>query len=118
MNTAEWPRPAGNPVRPRAKGRTARPRSVARAEVCEPAPADFLAVEVLSIDAEKWPVVPVLWLQPDLPVEAPRTSGLRNERRHKTPAAGFVNVQVAPVCPAGDVAAPQVAAPPDLPVAI
>ena len=115
MSTAEWPRPAENTVRPRVKPKPVRSRPVARKTVSEPPLAEFVSVEVHAIDAEKWPVVPVLWWQPELPMEAPRTSGLRNERRHKMPAAGFLNVQVAPVCPAGTIATPDTAVSPDLP---
>ena len=118
MSTAEWPRPAENGVRPRVKGKPVRPRPAAREAVSEPSLADFLALEVHAIDAEKWPVVPVLWWQPEFPMEAPRTSGLRNERRYKIPAAGFLSVQAAPVCPAAAVATCEAGLSQDLPVAI
>jgi hypothetical protein len=115
MSTAEWARPAGHGVRSR---KPLRPRAAARPATSEPALADFLSVEVQAIDAEKWPVVPLLWWQPELPIAAPRTSGLRNERQHKIPAFGFLNVDVVPVLPAAAIATPETAGTAGPPVAI
>ena len=111
MSTAEMPRPAERVVRTRPKKRPARPQALERHEVSEPALADFIGLEVRTIDAEKWPVSPVLWWQPELLLQPAPASGLRNERRHKTPVAGFRNVDLAPVSPAGAVVAPEPALP-------
>ncbi|HLK50227.1 MAG TPA: hypothetical protein VKT49_18920 [Bryobacteraceae bacterium] len=119
MSTAEWPRPTETLPGPRAKA--SRPRRSARKAAPGAPPlapaglADFAALEVQAIDGEKWPVSPVVWWQPELPVELPKSSGLRNERRHKTPIAGFVKVEIAPVCPAGPTATPERVLAPQLP---
>jgi len=107
MSTAELPRPAERTVRPRPKKRSARPHPAEHHAISEPALADFLALEVRAVDAEKWPVSPVVWWQPELALRPPQTSGLRNERRHKTPVAGFLNLDLAPVYAAGAVVAPE-----------
>jgi hypothetical protein len=106
MSTAEWPRPTDLAPPPRVKktGSRVRKRTTeAPAEmIVAPAPlAGFLGVAVRAIDAEKWPVHPVIWWQPELPLELPRSSGLRNERRHKVPMAGFLAVSREPQCAAG-----------------
>ena len=107
MSTAEWPRPSERAVPPRAKAssRTGRKRDLAPLEMrglatdqsvgppSVPVPlAGFVVMEVQPVEAEKWPVNPVIWWYPDLPVEVPRCSGLRNERRHKTPMARFLEL--------------------------
>ena len=109
MSAAEWPKPAEFPAAPRAKGsRSRRSRRETRADVPAPAGlADFVAMEVHAIDAEKWLVSPVLWWQPELALPLPETSGLRSERRHKAPMPGFLNLEVEPLCPAGKVAGPE-----------
>jgi hypothetical protein len=117
MSTAELPRPAERIARPRPKKRTARPHPTELRAASEPALADFLALEVRAIDAAKWPVSPVVWWQPELALWPPQTSGLRNERKHKTPVAGFLNVDLAPVCAAGAVVSPEPAVP-QLPIRI
>ena len=117
MSTAELPRPAERIARPRPKRRPARPRAEVRQAATEPGLAEFVEFEVRAIDTEKWPISPVVWWQPDLVLGPPHRSGLRNERKHKTPAAGFLNADVAPVCGAGAVSAPDAVAP-ALPVRI
>ena len=111
MSTAELPRPAERTTRPRPKRRPGRPHRDERPAASEPALADFIELEVRAIDAEKWPVSPVVWWQPELTLRPPQTSGLRNERRYKTPVAGFLNVPVAPICGASEVAMPEPALP-------
>lgn len=107
MSTAEMPRPARRIARPRPQKPSARPQPVERHEASEPALADFIGLKICAIDAEKWPVSPVLWWQPELLLRLPQTSGLRNERRYKTPVGGFLNVDSAPVCAAGAVLGPK-----------
>ena len=111
MSTAELPRPAESIARPRSKRRPARRHPEERHAVSEPDLADFIELEARAIDAEKWPVSPVVWWQPELILRPPHTTGLRNERRHKTPAAGFLNVDLALVCVAGEVTTPEPAVP-------
>jgi hypothetical protein len=41
-----------------------------------------------------WPVHALHWLQPDLDPLRPRASGLRIERRHKTPAPDFLPAEI------------------------
>lgn len=111
MSTAEWPRPAEPLLRPRTKRRTAK-RPAEPSTAADPPLANFLALEVEAIDAEKWPVSPVVWWQPALELTPPEASGLRNERTHKARVAGFLSADLAPVCPAsGALAAPQAALP-------
>ena len=111
MSAAEWPKPAEFPAAPRAKGsRSRRSAHESKPEVPPPAGlADFAAMGVHAIDAEKWLISPVLWWQPELDLTLPENSGLRNERRHKVPAPGFRNLGVEPLCPAGVVARPEAA---------
>lgn len=111
MSTAEMPRPAERVARLRPRKRPGRPPAAEHHEASEPTLADFIGLEVGAIDAEKWPVSPVMWWQPELILRAPQASGLRNERTHKTPVAGFLNVDLTPVCAAGAVVAPEPAVP-------
>jgi hypothetical protein len=74
-------------------------------------PADFLTAEPIPLDAEKWPVHPAIWWQPELPLQLP-SSGLRSERRFKIPVADFRNAGPCPVCrPAARVTAVEALAP-------
>ena len=111
MSTAEWPRPAENVLQPGTKRRPARSRQGNRRTANEPVLAGFVALDVRAIDAEKWPVSTVVWWQPDLALASPESSGLRNERRHKMPAAGFLHLDLAPVLTAGAASVPEPAAP-------
>ena len=102
MSTADWTRPAETQVPPRRREnngtRPARKRAVRPASTepgIAPAPlADFATLEARPVDAEKWPVYPVVWWQPELALEVPHSSTLRNERRHKVPLPGFLNLQL------------------------
>jgi hypothetical protein len=127
MSAAEWPRPpedvppprpAKTSVRVRRPGRkklSGEPRENSEAPEA-PAPlAGFIAADVRAIDAETWPVAPVLWWQPELPLQIPASSSLRNERRHRIPAAGFLNLAEPPRCPPGVLAAGDRPALPELP---
>lgn len=131
MSTAEWPRPSERAVPPRAKAssRTGRKRDLARLAEMRGLAADqsvgppsvpmplagFVVMEVQPVEAEKWPVNPVIWWYPDLPVEVPRCSGLRNERRHKTPIPGFLELEELLQCEQGVPAVPGVRFPPEAP---
>jgi hypothetical protein len=96
MSAAEWPRPA-EPMppevrrSPRKRGGTRRARPAAiEPPVPAPAPpADFISSDPVALDAEKWPVHPAIWWQPELPLQLPASSGLRSERRFKIPVADF-----------------------------
>jgi hypothetical protein len=54
--------------------------------------AGFAPANIQPVDAEMWPVQPVIWLQPEWRPALPASSGLRIERHHKIPAPGFLNV--------------------------
>lgn len=123
MSTAEWPRPSDVAPPPRVKKTASRARkrpTEAPVEIAPaPAPlAGFLDVAVRAIDAEKWPVHPVIWWQPELPLELPRSSGLRNERRHKVPIGGFLAVGGQASCVAGRADTTALPVGPELPQAI
>lgn len=123
MSTAEWPRPSDVAPPPRVKktASRARKRTTQAPVQITPAPAPlagFVDVVVRAIDAEKWPVHPVIWWQPELPLELPRSSGLRNERRHKVPAGGFLAVNAEPRCVAGTPDTTALPVAPELPWAI
>lgn len=103
MSAREWPEPPGEAL-PTARGRGAKKRGGGRARVhrrpidpegeapqAPAAPAGFAASESGIVDSEKWPIVPVIWWQPDLRLTLPESSGLRNERVHKIPVAGFLD---------------------------
>jgi hypothetical protein len=103
MSAREWPEPPGEalvPMRPRAgkiraSGRAhgrQRPPDIEGEAPRPPAPpAEFATAQPVVVDTEKWPIVPVIWWQPDLRVTLPESSGLRNERLHKVPVAGFLD---------------------------
>ena len=119
MSAAEWPRPPESvpPPRTRNVGRKRRGRSSQENSEPPVAPAPlagFRAMDVRPLNAEHWAVAPVLWWQPDLRSAVP-VSGLRNERRHKIPTAGFLNLAEPPRCTAGAIAALDTAAIPELP---
>lgn len=127
MSAREWPEPPGDallPVRQRAaKARGGRARGRQRpldaeGEAPRPpaAPAGFAAVKPAAVDTEKWPIVPVIWWQPDLPVELPESSGLRNERFHKIPVAGFLDTAAQLAGPAAVLGSPSEPIGPDLPL--
>jgi len=119
MSAAEWPRPPESipPAHTRSVGRKRRART--EQENSEPpvAPAPlagFHSVEPRPLNADGWAVAPVLWWQPDLASAVP-ASGLRNERRHKIPSAGFLNLVEPPRCPEGALSILDTAALPELP---
>ena len=119
MSAAEWPRPPESVPPPQTRGAGRKRRARTAKETSEPpvAPAPlagFSSVEVRPLNAEHWAVAPVLWWQPDLPGAVP-ASGLRNERRHKIPSAGFLNVAESPRCPAAVIATLDAAAIPGMP---
>ena len=119
MSAAEWPRPPESvpPPQPGSGGRKRRARTAKGASEPPVAPAPlagFGSVEVRPLNADHWAVAPVLWWQPDLPGAVP-ASGLRNERRHKIPSAGFLNVAEPPRCPAAVTATLDAAAIPEMP---
>jgi hypothetical protein len=58
--------------------------------------APFTATEIQAIDTQMWPVHSVVWLQPELRPEAPRSSTLRIERHYKVPAPDFLYFDVPP----------------------
>jgi hypothetical protein len=58
--------------------------------------APFTAAEIQAIDTQMWPVHSVVWLQPELRPEAPRSSTLRIERHYKVPAPDFLYFDVPP----------------------
>lgn len=122
MSAAEWPRPPESvpPPQTRSAGRKRRARTAK--EISEPpvAPAPlaaFRSVEVRALNADHWAIAPVLWWQPELPGAVPAT-GLRNERRHKIPSAGFRNVAQSPSRPAAVIATLDVPAIADMPPTI
>jgi hypothetical protein len=73
--------------------------------------AGFAPSKIHAVDAEMWPVQPVIWLQPEWKPGLPASSGLSIERRHKIPVPGFLNVAAGRgyplICSAGGLAAGQ-----------
>ena len=68
--------------------------------------AGFVPANIHSVDAEMWPVQPVIWLQPEWKPGLPVSSGLSIERHHKIPVPGFLNVAAGRgYCSAGGLAA-------------
>ena len=119
MSAAEWPRPPESVPPPQARSAGRKRCARIAKEISEPPvtpapPAEFRSVEVRALNADHWAIAPVLWWQPDLPGAVP-ASGLRNERRHKIPSAGFLNVAEAARCPAAGVATLNAAGIPEMP---
>lgn len=125
MSAADWTRPPENIPPPRAKEsgarktarkRRAQPLFEADEEpLFAPAPlAGFFDAQIRTIDAEKWPVYPVIWWEPELPLQIPPASGLRHERRYKIPVAGFRDLEITLRPPAGTPAAPDAPRLPEL----
>jgi hypothetical protein len=88
-------KPNGAPAAVPANGRTRKRGTARRAPEAAVAPqklADFAAMETPAMDAAMWPVHAMAWLQPDLAAEAPQSSGLRVERRHRVPVPDFVRL--------------------------
>jgi hypothetical protein len=52
--------------------------------------ASFSEFAPLAMDAAAWPVHLTLWLEPNLQMVPPKTSGLRVERNHRIPARTFL----------------------------
>lgn len=128
MSAREWPEPPGDAVLP-VRQRTAKVRGIGRAHGRQrpldsegeaprpPAPPAGFATPVPEVvDTEKWPIVPVIWWQPDLRVELPESSGLRNERLHKIPVAGFLDTAEQLAGASGALACPSAPLRPDLPL--
>jgi hypothetical protein len=80
--------------------------------------AGFARATIRPVDAEMWPVQPVVWLQPEWKPALPASSDLRIERHHKIPVPGFLNVAPGRSCSAGGLAAgssiPSPALPPNV----
>jgi hypothetical protein len=79
--------------------------------------AGFPPARIQPVDAEMWPVQPVIWLQPEWK-PGPTSSDLSIERHHRIPVPGFLNVATGRgygFCNAGDLAAGPSAAPPARP---
>lgn len=128
MSAREWPEPPGDALLP-LRQRAAKVRGMGRAhgrqrpldvqgEAPQPPapPAGFVATKPVVVDTEKWPIVPVIWWQPDLGVELPESSGLRNERLHKIPVAGFLDTAEQLAGLSGTLATPSAPLKPDLPL--
>jgi hypothetical protein len=88
-------------VRPPRKNGAARKRSPKPKTADSPAVvastgaqefAGFAPANIQPVDAEMWPVQPVIWLQPEWKPALPVASDLRIERHHKIPAPGFLNL--------------------------
>jgi len=58
--------------------------------------ACFAAFEARPIDAQMWPVHPVVWLQPELRPGLPGSSGLTIERHYQIPAPDFLRLHITP----------------------
>jgi hypothetical protein len=58
--------------------------------------APFIAAEIQAIDTQMWPVHTVVWLEPELKPELPRSSTLRIERHYKVPSPDFRYFDVSP----------------------
>jgi hypothetical protein len=79
--------------------------------------AGFQPIAVEPVDAQKWPVNPFVWLQPELPAAIPNSSGLWMERRSKIPMPGFARMEPAPSSPPRSAPATPEFASPELPPA-
>jgi hypothetical protein len=117
MSTAEWPRPSETaPVRQTKSKRRNTRSSSGKLQQAQPEDrstelpsplAGFVGLEVRAIDAEKWPVAPVIWWEPTLSLPLPNSSGLRNERGFRVPLAGFFDVEQAPHSRPSELARPE-----------
>lgn len=128
MSAREWPEPPGDPLLPvrrrpakvRRSGGGRGGRLEVEGEAPRPPaePAGFAAEKPAVAGTEKWPIVPVIWWQPDLPVEPPESSGLRNERLHKIPVAGFLDTAAQLAGASGALESFSALLPPDLPLTL
>jgi hypothetical protein len=77
--------------------------------------AGFPPARIQPVDAEMWPVQPVIWLQPEWK-PGPTSSDLSIERHHRIPVPGFLNVATGRgyslICNPGGLAAGLSSAPP------
>jgi hypothetical protein len=62
------------------------------ASVVPPELAGFGPANIQPIDAEMWPIQPVMWLQQEWTPGPPASSDLRIERHHRVPVPGFLNL--------------------------
>lgn len=77
-----------------------RPASTKRPErVAKPGPelVGFVKPELQAQDSPMWPIHPVMWLQPELRLAVPVSSGLHIERKHTVPLPEFMRGAMMPV---------------------
>jgi hypothetical protein len=55
--------------------------------------AGFAPANRQPVDAEMWPIQPVMWFQPEWKPGLPASSGLRVERHHRIPVPGFLSLE-------------------------
>jgi hypothetical protein len=80
----------------RKRSKVTKPRPTAVEQ--PPAPFDvagFVPETLPVIDAQMWPVHPVVWLQPQVQPALPCPSGLGIEHRHRLPAPGLLTLGAA-----------------------
>jgi len=84
-------------ISPRGARRPAPSKRIERAAKTGPELAGFVKAELQAHDAAMWPVHPVVWLQPELSVAVPASSGLHIERKHTIPSPDFLRTAMAPL---------------------
>jgi hypothetical protein len=87
---------------PTARNGSPRKRSPARPNTADgpaaeaaaslPELAGFAPANIQPIDAEMWPIQPVMWWQPEWKPGLHTSSDLRVERNHRIPIPGFLNL--------------------------
>ena len=104
---------AAAPANGKAPKRSPKPSSAdgstVEATAGPPELAGFAPASIRQMDAEMWPIQPVIWLHPEWQPGLPASSGLRIERHHKVPAPSFLNLEAGRgyglICSAGGLAA-------------
>jgi hypothetical protein len=84
-------------ISPRGARRPAPSKRIERAAKTGPEPAGFVKAELQAHDAAMWPIHPVMWLQPELRLAVPASSGLHIERKHTVPSPEFLRTTMMPI---------------------
>lgn len=64
-----------------------------KTEECPAGLEGFAAEDLRAVDAQMWPIHPVMWLQPECTPAVP-ASGLHAERSYKVPMPGFLSSEI------------------------
>ena len=87
---------AGGTIGPRGPRRAGPAKRVDRAAKPGPELVGFIKTELQARDAAMWPIHAAMWLQPELQLAVPASSGLRSERQHTVPAPNFLREPMLP----------------------